>query len=144
MDSKLIYRIRVAALMVCLISPASVASPAKDFEALQSSLPDFVQTGEQENCINTRQIRSVRIIDKRHILFRLSRKDYVVNQLPHPCRSLRRGSGLQYSPISMRLCQVDTIRIIDNFSYRPLTWGPACGLGKFHVVVKKSDPAQAN
>ena len=137
MESKTLFRFISGILLALLFSPVVSASPAKDLEALQSSLPDFVHTGEQGNCINTQQIRSVKIIDKRHILFRLSQKDYVVNQLPRTCHGLRRGSALQYSPISMRLCQVDTVRVIDNFSSYALAWGPACGLGKFHVVVKK-------
>lgn len=137
MESKTSYRLIGGILLALLFSPVLVASPAKDLETLQSSLPDFVHTGEQENCINTQRIRSVKIIDKRHILFRLSQKNYVVNQLPRTCHGLRRSSALQYSPISMRLCQVDTVRVIDNFSSYALAWGPACGLGKFHVVVKK-------
>ncbi|MEM7468488.1 MAG: hypothetical protein AAF387_16585 [Pseudomonadota bacterium] len=100
---------------------------------------EFTEVGDAENCINPRRIRNIQIIDKQHILFRLSSRDYVVNKLPRTCWGLRRGAGLIYSPVAMRLCSVDTVRIFDNMSSRAFQLGPVCGLGKFTPVRRRNE-----
>ena len=116
-------------------SPKELTRAEKRLAAFNDS---FEATGESNNCINTRRIRETSIIDKEHILFKLSHGEYAVNKLPRTCHSLRRGKTFAYAPIAQQLCSVDTITVLDDnlpMGFRLV--GPRCGLGQFSMVKKK-------
>lgn len=135
------------------IDQASVTEPTAAEKRLAAYHQAFEATGETQHCINTRMIRHTKIIDKEHILFRLSHGRYALNKLPSTCHSLRKGRTFAYSPESMRLCSVDTITVFDSNSlhgsssglgrrnnHRGLFLnGPRCGLGQFSIVKKRRD-----
>ncbi|MGR8949830.1 MAG: hypothetical protein ACU84Q_17440 [Gammaproteobacteria bacterium] len=135
---KLSFRLSWSLILALSLSMFSAsAAPTTAQERLATFKQNFAETGERQNCINTRQIRELQVIDKRHILFRLAHNHYVVNKLPRNCHSLRRGVALAYAPISMRLCSVDTVTVLDDFFSRNSLTGPRCGLGKFSQLKKR-------
>lgn len=118
-----------------------IVEPTRAEKRLAAFHQAFEQTGESSNCINTRRIRDSKIIDKEHILFRLSHGEYALNKLPHTCHSLRKGKAFAYAPISQQLCSVDTITVLDNNYFRGYRLsGPRCGLGQFSTVKKRLEP----
>lgn len=135
----------LASLMASLLMHGAIANvepkePTRAEKRLAAFHETFELTGDSDNCINTRRIRNTSIIDKNHILFRLSHGEYVLNTLPRTCHSLRRGKAFAYAPISQQLCSVDTITVLDdNHSRNFRLIGPRCGLGRFSTVKKKSD-----
>ena len=153
-NSKALLKTLVATLILVTISGPIYTASAKALANDRNAVPPtraakrlaafheaFEQTGESSNCINTRRIRDTKIIDKEHILFRLSHGEYALNTLPHTCHSLRKGKAFAYAPISQQLCSVDTITVLDNDHHRGYrVVGPRCGLGQFSTVKKR--PAQ--
>jgi hypothetical protein len=89
--------------------------------------------GETERCVNMHRIDRTEVINDRTIVFYMSGGDIYVNRLPHRCPGLRSRQAFMYKNTTNTLCNVDTIRVLDNFggSLRP---GVACGLGEFHPV----------
>ena len=94
---------------------------------------DFAIDREGERCINTRNIRSTDILDERTILFRMRGGDYFVNYLRNDCPSLVREERFSYRSSGGRLCQVDMIRVLEQFGGF-IQEGMSCGLGAFYPI----------
>ena len=94
---------------------------------------DFAIDREGERCINTRNIRSTDILDERTILFRMRGGDYFVNYLRNDCPGLVREERFSYRSSGGRLCQVDMIRVLEQFGGF-IQEGMSCGLGAFYPI----------
>ena len=94
---------------------------------------DFAIDREGERCISTRNIRDTDILDERTILFRMRGNDYFVNYLRHDCPGLVREQRFSYRTTGGRLCQVDTIRVLEQFGGF-IQEGMSCGLGAFYPI----------
>lgn len=86
-------------------------------------------------CVTLTQIRSVDIIDKRRILFRMTGDVNYLNELPYECPGLYRDKAIMYRTSLNQLCNVDIITVLDNVGgeFRP---GASCGLGAFRPVTE--------
>lgn len=119
----------VALAMTGIFSQALAEEPEPD------SGPSAIDIllGETERCVNMNRIDRTEVINDRTIVFYMSGGDIYVNRLPHRCPGLRSRQAFMYKNTTNTLCNVDTIRVLDNFggSLRP---GVACGLGEFHPV----------
>jgi hypothetical protein len=93
-----------------------------------------------ERCIDTRQIRTTRIIDNRNVLFYMRDRTIYHNELPHACSGLRRGKAISYRTSLSKLCSIDTITVLDNYG-AGMTQGPSCGLGKFRPITEEEADA---
>ena len=113
-------------------TPAGADDDASD-EAFSE---DFAFDREGERCISTRNIRHTDILDERTILFRMRGGDYFVNYLRHDCRSLLREERFSYRTTGGRLCQVDTIRVLEDFGGF-IQEGMSCGLGLFYPITEE-------
>jgi len=102
-------------------------------EATQEVGEDQALDREGERCISTRAIRETDIVDERTILFRMRGGDIYVNELANDCRALLRERRFSYRPAAGRLCNVDTIRVLEQFG-GTLREGRACGLGAFYPI----------
>ena len=96
----------------------------------------FAFDREGDRCIVTRNIRSTKIINERTILFRMRGGDYYINHLAHDCNGLVRERRFSYETTGGRLCQVDHIRILEQFGGY-LDEGMSCGLGLFYPVTRE-------
>jgi len=97
--------------------------------------PEFLQPveAEAENCISLSRIDRTRVIDNQNILFFMKGGDVYSNELPHKCNGLRKGKTFMYKTSLNRLCNVDTITVLDDIGFG-FSRGATCGLGKFQPV----------
>jgi hypothetical protein len=103
----------------------------------KTSAPEVRAVGEPKNCVSTHQIRSTRIIDGSTIDFKMAGGKTYRNTLPYSCPGLRRDDAFSYRTSTSQLCNVDIIRVVENYGGR-LQEGAGCGLGKFQAVEKIS------
>ena len=88
---------------------------------------------EGTKCISLQRIQSTEVIDKQHILFRLTRHDMYVNTLSHPCPGLRPNQPYMYSTSMSQLCSLDSITVLNQVPFG-FTAGASCGLGTFEPI----------
>lgn len=112
-------------------SPDDAEPPVYDLDE-----EDFAIDREGERCINTRNIRSTNVLDERTILFRMRGRDYYVNYLRNDCPGLVREERFSYRTTGGRLCQVDTIRVLEQFGGY-IQEGMSCGLGVFYPITEE-------
>ena len=125
----------VTILAAVALTMTGLFSQALAEESEPDSGPSAIDSllGETERCVNMNQIDRTEVINDRTIVFYLSGGDIYVNRLPHRCPGLRSRQAFMYKNTTNTLCNVDTIRVLDNFG-GSLTPGVACGLGEFHPV----------
>ena len=97
---------------------------------------DFAIDREGERCINTRNIRATDVLSERTILFRMRGGDYFVNYLRNDCPGLVREERFSYRTTGGRLCQVDMIRVLEQFGGF-IQEGMSCGLGAFFPITEE-------
>ena len=124
------------ALTLLLSGAVFAQDDAAEAEAVEETGEDLAFDREGEQCISTRAIRETQIIDDRTILFRMRGGVVYVNNLTNNCRGLRRERRFSYSPTAGRLCNVDTIRVIEDFG-GVIQEGIACGLGSFYPITEE-------
>ena len=93
--------------------------------------------GKPVNCINLRDIRSSRIIDRTAIVYEVSGGTNYVNRPTSGAFSLRSGLVLVTDTHSSQLCSIDIVRLYDSMSRMELG---SIGLGKFVPYRKPSRP----
>ncbi len=123
--------------------PAAAAAAAADdsaaltVEDILSRDPDSGDYIDENRCLRTSLIRSVDVIDDKHVSFRVGRNDYYLVQFEHRCPGLRRGKPVMYEANSGRLCRLDGIRTLYETGlggYRP---GMRCSIPEFRSVTKE-------
>jgi hypothetical protein len=117
------------ATLLFTAAPCAALTPAERLARFEAT---FAPTGETTRCLSLAALDHTRIIDDRHILFRVGVDTHYVNVLPRPCRGLSHRDALVIDSRNGRLCDVDWVRAVDSalpfgFGLR----GPACGLGEF-------------
>jgi hypothetical protein len=94
--------------------------------------PDIAELGaEPSRCVSTSRIDRTDIIDDQTIVFELRGTDVLVNSLPRRCPGLARADRFMYEIRNSRLCDTDTITVLEQFGTR-LSRGFTCRLGKFY------------
>ncbi len=88
---------------------------------------------EGERCISVSRLRSTYVVDDRTVLFYMRGGDIYRNVLRYDCPRLKRENRFSYRVIANRLCNVDTITVIERFG-GSLSSGVSCGLGKFYGI----------
>ena len=122
-----------------ILSVIGVASSgfAVAYAREKAPAPEVRAVGEPKNCVSTYQIRSTKIIDNRTIDFKMAGGKTYRNTLSHSCPGLRRDDAFSYRTSTSQLCNVDIIRVVENYGGR-LQEGVGCGLGKVQAVEKIS------
>ena len=104
-----------------------------------AGIPGPVFAGDPVNdqagmdCVSLARIQSTDIIDKQHILFRLTGKDLYVNTLPRACPGLTKDKPYMYRTSLNKLCNLDMITVLEQAPFG-LTAGASCGLGTFEPI----------
>jgi hypothetical protein len=95
--------------------------------------PAAERSVEPERCLQLSRVDSTEVLNNRQILFRTRAREYFVNNLPHPCPGLRRGSTLMFRTSIDLVCDVDVVTVVESMGWgmRP---GASCGLGRFEPV----------
>lgn len=90
-----------------------------------------------ERCIYLNRVDRTEVIDDRTLIFHMrpGRQIYL-NHLERECPGLRREERFMYSPTGNRLCEIDTITVLEQWGFG-LTRGFTCGLGNFHPITQE-------
>lgn len=92
-------------------------------------------TGDSLSCVETRSLRSFKVIDEDLILAEVAGGKMLINQPTRPCVGAEGPSRyIEFSSRSGRLCRGDVIRIADK-SLSSVLW--SCSIGDFQVLEEK-------
>ena len=72
---------------------------------------------EPEKCLNLNRIQKTEVIDDRNIIFYMRGGQIFRNQLSHRCSGLRKDNTIMYRPSLNRLCNLDFITVLRDFSF---------------------------
>lgn len=86
-----------------------------------------------ERCISLDRVDRTEVIDDRTIVFHMRNGGIYLNNLETECPGLKREERFMYSPTSNRLCNIDTVTVLENLGFG-LTRGFTCTLGRFHPI----------
>jgi hypothetical protein len=90
---------------------------------------------EPEDCLSLSRINRTVVADDETVLFYLRGGDVYQNILPRRCAGLKINDRFMYSPFSNRLCDTDTITVLEQFGGR-FDRGMTCRLGEFHPITE--------
>jgi hypothetical protein len=94
---------------------------------------DDLASGGPERCITLTRLDKTEIIDDRTIIFMMRGGAIYLNHLARECPGLKREEHFMYSPTSNRLCDIDTVTVLEQWGFG-LTRGFTCALGVFHPI----------
>jgi hypothetical protein len=86
-----------------------------------------------ERCIPLNRVDRTEVIDDRTLIFHMRNRAMYLNHLDRECPGLKREERFMYSPTSNRLCNIDTVTVLENWGFG-LTRGFTCTLGNFHPI----------
>jgi|TARA_B100001250_G_scaffold72479_2_gene58939 hypothetical protein len=89
---------------------------------------------EGQRCIDTRRLRESYVVDDRSILFYMYGGDIYRNLLRRECFGLDRYNSFSYETSFYRLCNLDSITVIEGFSVEIRPTGSRCNLGLFFQI----------
>lgn len=118
-------------------NPSSKQNSSEFPAEIQAILDSQAEYGTTEKCISLGRIRSVRVLDDKHITFQVSRDRYYLVQLKQRCPGLRRDSKISYETNGTGVCEWDYIRAVYEFGPGNHQLGPACKIPGFLEVTKE-------
>jgi hypothetical protein len=90
-----------------------------------------------ERCISSSRIKSVDVIDERHVAFRMSNNEYQLVQFKRRCPELRPGGTVSYERTNNRLCRNDSIQAVRDRPFGGMERGIKCPIPGFQKVTKE-------
>lgn len=92
-----------------------------------------------QDCIVVANINRTRVLDDQTILFFMRGRRVFQNHLGRACPGLEREDRFMYEARNSRLCDVDTITVMEDWGGRPTEFGRfsrgfTCPLGDFHPI----------
>ena len=109
------------------------ALPA-EVEAILSAPAASDYPGE-EQCISRHRIREVKVVDDRHVTFKVGREQLYLVQFKHRCPGLRRNDPVVYESLNgMSVCRHDIIRGLLPFGFGDNRLGPPCHIPGFQQI----------
>jgi len=123
-------------LFAALGLPLAACAPEIDRPATVDA-PAVRVVGAAESCITTSQIRNTKVHDDYTIDFEMNGGRTYRNTLPGRCGSLGFEERFAYQTTVGRLCNTDTITVLDSSGRSGIT----CGLGEFVPVEPVGDPS---
>ena len=121
-----------AALVAGTVSAGQAASPRERGEARLDHILQGRIAGKPVDCIDTRAVSSTEVVDGTAIVYRVGSRLFV-NRPTMGASSLRRDDVLLTKSYDTRLCSVDSVRLLDQFSHFERGF---VGLGKFVPYAK--------
>ncbi len=111
-------------------------NPANEPSKIDIAMEKYERTGEMKTCINPRRIRSMKFVDEKHIIFKVSGKTSYLNELPRRCHNMDFYESISYQVRGSTICSKEIFHVLDR---TPIP-GPFCSFGKFEKIVKKPKP----
>ncbi len=123
----------VAIMTVSTFASTVWASDEIESEKFKKELAKYERTGEMKSCLPTHRIRSTRVLDDYHILFKgKNRRNYLMT-LSRRCHSLGFNEAITYRVRGGRICSSDIFTVLQR---RNTISGPTCGFEKFELLKK--------
>ncbi len=97
-------------------------------------LEDYV---DSPRCISSHRIRSVEVLDNKHVAFRTGTDEYYLVQFQHRCPGLSKSNPVLYETRTNRLCVLDTIRGSYGV-FGDIEPGPPCSIPSFQGITRES------
>lgn len=91
---------------------------------------------DTRNCLPTRSIRRIRIIDDQNVLIYLSARKIFHNVLRKRCLGLERLGGFSYNSSDGQMCDGDSIGAMNNDAWGDVRPMPGCRLGVHQRITK--------
>lgn len=109
------------------------ALPA-EVEAILSE-PTASDYPSEEQCIPRHRIREVKVVDERHVTFKVGREQLYLVQFKRRCPGLRRNDPVVYESLNgMSVCRHDIIRGLLPFGFGDNRVGPPCHIPGFQQI----------
>ncbi len=96
---------------------------------------------DARNCISSRRIRRIRIVDDRNVLIYVSGKTIFHNQLRRTCRGLKLAGSFAYNSNDGLLCSGDGIASLNGMAWDDVRPVPSCWLGEHRRITKEDADA---
>ena len=119
------------ALLVCApLTTISAASAELDLVQQEALLA-------AKRCVSLMRVDRTDVVDDKNILFYMQGDEIYLNHLSRHCPGLNSRQAFMYQTSAGRLCDVDTITVLDNlgFGFSP---GISCGLGRFYPITEEA------
>lgn len=130
----------MSTFLCALLAYGSATAGDRSAETVLQELEEFERTGEFQSCLSLRAIRQMKALDERHLLVRMNSGQSYLNELAHRCNDAHRsGYFLQHETTVGKLCQNETIRVVESSS--GVTVG-ACSLGEFELLKTKKSTSE--
>lgn len=91
------------------------------------------------DCLSVSRVRSTEVVDDRTILFYMRGRTVYLNELSNDCPRLASEDRFSYQARGGRLCDIDTITVIESFG--GLQRGATCRLGEF-IPITRAEAAE--
>ena len=114
----------------------SESDSARSVEEIINQTSKRSEYYKEKACIDTKRIRSTKVLDNRHVVFKLGREKYFLVQLANRCPGLRRNQTVKLNMRLNRLCEYDTIQGFDTNSYGSMMEGARCMIPGFTEVTE--------
>ena len=92
---------------------------------------------KSETCIDTRRIRTSKVLDDRHLVFVLSGRKHYLLQLKRRCIGLRPNQMIRYEIRGGRLCRGDTFQGMDRFAGNMEVPSARCVVPGFETIAEE-------
>ncbi len=116
---------------------AAEASEPLDVETILSTPADEESYVDTPRCISSPRIRSIEVLDDRHVAFRMSRNKFFLVQFTHRCPTLRPTSRIAYDVSSQRVCMLDGIRPLNGYGAAAQPAVISCRIPGFQEINKE-------
>jgi hypothetical protein len=113
----------------------AASAPAQQDESEPVLEVDLVLDREPEKCLSLNRINRTRVVDDQTVLFYMRGGGVYQNILPRDCPGLKRNDRFMYRPFSNRLCDTDTITVLERLGGR-FDRGFTCRLGQYHPLTE--------
>ena len=105
----------------------------KEILERDASQSDYVK---EQSCLNARQIRDTKVLDSRHVAFKMGRDEYYFVQFKNRCPGLRANRPVRLNMRNSRLCKYDSIQGIDLNGIAGMREGMKCSIPGFTRITK--------
>ena len=133
-------------LLLAALAGLSYAEPAdtevddasRTVEDILTRDPEASDYGDKIDCIQSRRIRSIEVLDDKHVAIKMSRGEYYLIQFEHRCTGLRRNEPVVFEPRGgNRFCVHDALRPTYQGAYGGIIPSTRCGVPGFQSITKE-------
>ena len=134
--------------LLALVFSVMAAMPSNAEQAQEEEAPLSVEEiltrepasedySDTPRCINARSIDQIDVLDEKHVIFEVSRREIYLVRFKHRCPGLRRNKPVITEPRAGRLCRLDALRPVIEWGLGNYEPGPPCSIPGFESVTRE-------